>query len=321
MSNLYNLQRSNVMTNLFNCLRRPGRLCAAVGLGLILTATAAQAENRGKNLVEALRRDGHFTTLLAALEAAGLKDTVATGGVFTVFAPTDAAFAALPTGTVQALLADVPRLQKILLYHVLSGRESLWELANQSTASTLQGNPVLVLRDASRVLVNGKNVQYRWLHAGNGIIYPIDGVLLPPAKDISIHSLVDVLALDGRFRTLIAAVQAAGLADTLATGGSFTVFAPTDAAFAALPAGTVDSLLADIPTLKKVLLYHVLGEPETVHKLVRGGSVQTLEGSDVSVSWQHKRVLINDAPLLNPNVKTPNGVLQVIGGVLLSPAL
>lgn len=307
------------MKQLINLFKTPRWLAVAVGLGMILATDSAHASHRHGNLVQRLERDGRFTTLLTALDIAGLKNTVATGGVFTVLAPTDDAFAALPPGTVESLVTNVPALQKVLLYHVLGGREMLHTLVNQSTATTLQGNPILALRDGYKVRINGNRVIYPSLYASNGIIHPLEGVLLPPASDIEINSIVDVLALDGRFTTLIAAVQAAGLADALATGGPFTLFAPTDDAFAALPPGTVESLVTNVPALQNVLLYHALDGSKSAYQLLYKRSAQTLQGETVAISINRSGILINQARVLNPNVKAPNGIIHVIDAVLLPP--
>jgi transforming growth factor-beta-induced protein len=307
------------MKKLFNLLFAPGRLALTIALGLLLTTTAAHATYTTANLVQRLESDGRFKTLLVALEVAGLKDTVATGGVFTILAPTDAAFAALPPGTVESLVTNVPALQNILLYHAIGGKKSLSQLVHDSTTTTLQGNPVLAMTEGFKVRINGQLVDYPSLPASNGVIHPIEGVLIPPAEDIDINSLVDVLALDGRFNTLIAAVTAAGLADDLATGGPFTVFAPTDDAFAALPPGTVESLLGDIPALQNILLYHVLDGSKTAYELLWKRSAETLQGEEVAISLNRSGIFINKSPLISPNVKAPNGIIHVIGAVLLPP--
>ena len=297
----------------------PGRALLALLAAIFLTSTPAQATHGSGNLVERLQRDGRFTTLLTALEIAGLKDTVATGGVFTVFAPTDEAFAALPPGTVESLVTNVPALQNILLYHVLGGRESLLDLLKGSTAETLQGKPLLVVKEGSKVLVNRQRMILPWLPASNGIIYPIKGVLLPPVAPSDINNVADVLLLDGRFNTLLAAVGAAGLGEALTTGGPFTLFAPTDEAFAKLPPGTVESLLANTNALREILLYHVLGAPKRALELLYQRSAETLQGSDVTISLRHGGVFVNDSRVINANVNSPNAVIHVIDAVLLPP--
>jgi uncharacterized surface protein with fasciclin (FAS1) repeats len=308
------------MTNTAKFIGMAGR-ALLVFLAIICTASAplAHATHGTGNLVQRLERDGRFTTLLTALEVAGLKGTVATGGTFTVFAPTDEAFAALPSGTVESLITNVPALQNILLYHVLGGRESIIDLLKENTAETLQGTPLLVVSEGSKVLVNRQQVAFPWLTAANGIIYPIKGVLFPPSAPADINNLADVLALDGRFTTLLTAVGAAGLGDTLTTGGPFTLFAPTDAAFAKLPPGTVESLVANPDALRNILLYHVLGEPKRALELISRRSAQTLQGSDVTISLRHGSVLVNDSRVINANVKAPNAVIHVIDTVLLPP--
>jgi uncharacterized surface protein with fasciclin (FAS1) repeats len=297
-----------------------GRALFALLATLFLAATPAQATHVSGNLVQRLERDGRFTTLLTALEVAGLKGTVATGGTFTVFAPTDEAFAALPPGTVESLVTNVPALQNILLYHVLGGRKSIIDLLRESTAETLQGTPLLVVKEGSKVLVNRQQMTFPWLPAANGVIYPIKGVLLPPSAPADINNLADVLALDGRFNTLLAAVGAAGLGEALTTGGPFTLFAPTDAAFAKLPPGTVESLIANPDALRNILLYHVLGEPKRALELFYNRSAETLQGSDVTFSLRHGGLFVNDSRVINANVSSPNAVIHVIDTVLLPPA-
>lgn len=306
------------MKQLTKLLKTPRWLAIAIGLACMLAADVSQAHAHGVNLIQRLERDGRFNTLLTALDIAGLKSTVATGGVFTVLAPTDDAFAALPPGTVESLVTNVPVLQKVLLYHVLGGREMLHKLVRESTATTLQGNPILTLRDGWNVRINGQRVIHPSLYASNGIIHPLEGVLIPPATDIKINSIVDVLALDGRFTTLIAAVQIAGLADDLATGGPFTLFAPTDDAFAALPPGTVESLVSNVPALQNVLLYHVLGQSISSPHLL-GRSLETLQGENVKASINRNGLFINQAKVLNRDVRAPNGIIHVIDSVLLPP--
>jgi uncharacterized surface protein with fasciclin (FAS1) repeats len=296
-----------------------GRRLGALVTGLLITATAALADYSPGNLVQSLERDGRFTTLLTALEVTGLKSTVATGGEFTLFAPTDTAFAALPPGTVQSLLNDVPALKNILLYHVLGGREALSGLIYKSTAETLQGTPLLVVQEGTKVLVNRQQMMLPWLWAGNGTIYPIKGVLLPPAGPADIRNAADVLALDGRFKTLLAAVNAAGLGEALTTGGPFTLFAPTDAAFAKLPPGTVENLLANPNTLREILLYHVLGKRSRAGELLLQRNAETLQGSAVTVALRDYSVFVNDSRVINANVSSPNAIIHVLDAVLLPP--
>jgi uncharacterized surface protein with fasciclin (FAS1) repeats len=128
--------------------------------------------------------------------------------------------------------------------------------------------------------------------------------------------IVDTAVSAGSFKTLVAAVQAAGLVDTLKGKGPFTVFAPTDEAFAKLPAGTVDALLKDIPKLKKILTYHVVSGKVLAADVVKLKSATTVEGSDVKIDASNG-VKINDATVATPDVAADNGVIHIIDTVLI----
>jgi uncharacterized surface protein with fasciclin (FAS1) repeats len=128
--------------------------------------------------------------------------------------------------------------------------------------------------------------------------------------------IVDTAIKAGSFSTLVAAVQAAGLVDTLKGAGPFTVFAPTDEAFAKLPAGTVEGLLKDIPQLKKILTYHVVSGKVMAADVVKLTSAKTVEGSDVTIDASNG-VKVNTATVTTPDVETDNGVIHIIDSVLL----
>jgi uncharacterized surface protein with fasciclin (FAS1) repeats len=128
--------------------------------------------------------------------------------------------------------------------------------------------------------------------------------------------IVDTAVSAGSFTTLVAAVKAAGLVDTLKGAGPFTVFAPTDEAFAKLPAGTVESLLKDIPKLKKILTYHVVAGKVMAADVVKLKSAKTVEGSEVKIDATNG-VKINDSKVVTPDVAADNGVIHIIDAVLL----
>jgi uncharacterized surface protein with fasciclin (FAS1) repeats len=142
-------------------------------------ASVAMAQQPHTDIVETAVAAGSFTTLATALQAAGLVDTLKGPGPFTVFAPTDEAFAKLPPGTLDALLADPARLQAVLTYHVVPERVSAAEVANLSSATTVQGAPIAI--DTSMgVRVNDAHVIQADVMASNGVIHVVDTVLLPP---------------------------------------------------------------------------------------------------------------------------------------------
>src|SRR4028119_1369315 len=128
--------------------------------------------------------------------------------------------------------------------------------------------------------------------------------------------IVDTAVNAGSFSTLVAAVKAAGLVDTLKGAGPFTVFAPTDEAFAKLPAGTVDALLKDIPQLKKILTYHVVSGKVLAADVVKLKSAKTVEGTEVKIDASNG-VKLNDSTVTTADVAADNGVIHIIDSVLL----
>jgi uncharacterized surface protein with fasciclin (FAS1) repeats len=129
-------------------------------------------------------------------------------------------------------------------------------------------------------------------------------------------NIIDTATNNGSFNTLVAAIQAAGLVDTLNGNGPFTVFAPTDEAFNKLPAGTVDALLQDIPKLKKILTYHVVSGKVLAADVAKLKTAKTVEGSDVKIDASNG-VKINDATVAAADVAADNGVIHVIDTVLI----
>ncbi|MCB0014728.1 MAG: fasciclin domain-containing protein, partial [Anaerolineales bacterium] len=209
----------------------------------------AMADELPGTIVDIAVADGRFETLVAAVTAADLADTLSSEGPFTVFAPTDDAFAALPEGTVEALLEDpAGDLTQILLYHVVEGVVDAAAVTGLESAMTVQGEEITIAVEDGAVILNGTTeVIITDIVASNGIIHVIDSVLLPPSMmaEEMLPSIAEIAVADGNFTTLVAALDAAGLVETLSGEGEFTVFAPTDEAFAALPEGTVEALLED----------------------------------------------------------------------------
>jgi len=280
-----------------------------------------------KDIVDTAVADGRFTTLAAALGAAGLVETLKGEGPFTVFAPTDDAFAALPAGTVEDLLKpeNKQKLTDILLYHVVSGKVMAADVVKLTSATTVLGKDVAVKVDMGNVYINDSKVIITDIETSNGVIHVIDAVLLPPADDATMmekKTIVDIAVADGRFKTLVAAVTAADLVETLSGEGPFTVFAPTDDAFAALPAGTLDSLLLpeNKQKLTDILLYHVVSGKVMAADVVTLTSAPTVLGKDVTITVKDGKVFLNDTvQVIITDIEASNGVIHVIDGVLLPP--
>jgi transforming growth factor-beta-induced protein len=265
-----------------------------------------------RDIVDIAVEDGRFKTLVAAVQAAGLVDALKGEGPLTVFAPTDDAFAALPEGTVEGLLEDLPALSNILLYHVLEGKYMAADVLGMSQAMTLQGQNVAFSADMGNVMIDNAEIILTDIEASNGVIHVIDAVILPETRDI-----VDIAFEDGRFQTLVAAVQAAGLVDALKGEGPFTVFAPTDDAFAALPEGTVEALLNDIPTLTNILLYHVAEGKFMAEDVLGLSEAETLLGENLGISVEDGKVMVGDSQIIITDIEASNGVIHVIDTVLI----
>jgi len=139
----------------------------------------------------------------------------------------------------------------------------------------------------------------------------------PASNDVAASTIVDIAVEDGRFGTLVAALQAADLVGTLAGEGPFTVFAPTDDAFAALPDGVVAGLLEDVPALTDVLTYHVVSGSVLAEQVVGLTSATTLQGEDVTVAVSDGSVMIDGANVIITDIIGSNGVIHVIDAVIL----
>ena len=255
---------------------------------MILFSSMAFAQN---TVVDVIVNSPDHNTLETAVIAAGLDDDLGTAGPFTVFAPTDAAFSALPEGVLTSLLADpTGALADILLYHVVGASALSTDLSDGQMITTLNGDSVMVRIIDGNVFIDSAQVITADIIADNGVVHVIDAVIVPYS------TVVDVIVGSPDHTTLEAAVIAAELADDLSGEGPFTVFAPTDAAFNALPEGTVASLLQD-PTgdLADILLYHVVGAKALSTDLSDGQMITTLNGDSVMVRIDHGNVFIDSA--------------------------
>lgn len=271
------------------------------------------------DIVNTAASAGNFDTLVSLLVATGLDDALEADGSFTVFAPTDEAFAKLRAETIAQLRKPENReqLSAILKYHVVGQELSVPKRRPShpiTSIATLQGSKINFEREGSEVTVNGANIVQRNIHCSNGLIHVIDAVLLPTEDD----SIVAVAAKAKQFKTLLAAAQAAGLADTLAKDGPFTVFAPTDDAFEAIEAEVQELLKPENKEqLAAVLKLHVVEGRVSAAEAVKAGNAETLEGSRLSVSITDGRLMINSANVLKNDISAGNGVIHVIDRVLL----
>ena len=261
------------------------------------------------------------TLLEAAVIAAGLAEALSAEGPFTVFAPTDAAITALVEAleiTAEDLLA-LPDLGEILQYHVVAGAAMSGDLTDGQEIETLLGENVTVTINADGVFINDAQVTAADIEAGNGVVHVIDAVLLPSAPET--NTVVDVIVNSEDHTLLEAAVIEAGLVEVLSAEGPFTVFAPTDSAITVLVAAleiTAEDLLA-LPNLSEILKYHVVAGAAMSGDLTDGQEIETLLGSNVTVTINAEGVFINDAQVTVADIEADNGVVHVIDAVLLPP--
>ena len=285
------------------------------------------------NIVDTAVAAGDFDTLVTALQAAGLDATLADETqTYTVFAPTDAAFAMIDPDTLDLLLADTDVLSSVLLQHVVSGEVSAVTAytLNGLSATTASGAdiPVAINSELDTLTFGGATVTNTDIYTTNGVIHVIDMVVVadvelpsPPA------SIVDVAVANGSFNTLVAALQATGL-DTVLDDpdATFTVFAPTDAAFGLLGQGTVDALLSDTDTLTDILLYHVIQGSAVLQDGAltvaqsEANKVEMANGAEAALSLANNTLFVNKSAVSLADVMADNGVIHVVDQVISVPA-
>jgi uncharacterized surface protein with fasciclin (FAS1) repeats len=268
------------------------------------------------DLIDTAVAAGNFKTLAAALAAADLVSALKGDGPFTVFAPTDEAFAKLPKGTVENLLKPENKkmLQAVLLYHVVPSNLGASTVVKSTGVTTLNGQRIEINTSSKGVMVDGAKVTATDIKASNGTIHVIDSVILPESKNI-----VQVAASAGSFNTLLAAAKAAGLAELLGSEGPFTVLAPTDEAFEKLGPDTIASLLKpeNREKLAAILKFHVIPGRIFARDAITAGHAATAAGGTLVFDIRDARAVVNGVSIIATDVDASNGVIHVIDTVLL----
>ena len=293
-----------------------------IPLTVATLATLLPAQSNSKTIVETAVGAGQFHTLVAAVKAAGLVETLSGKGPFTVFAPTDKAFAKLGDEAIANLLKpeNKAKLTSILTYHVAAGKMPAGKVVKTKAIATVQGQSLTVKVGEDGVMIDGAQIVKTDIHCSNGVIHVIDAVVLP--KELP-ATIVDAAAAAGKFKTLIAAAKAAGLAEALMGEGPFTVFAPTDAAFAKLGDATIASLLEpeNKAKLANILKLHVVpGKVMADQALKLAGrkqAAQSLLGEMLELRIVDKALRVGTATVIQADIETGNGVIHVIDSVLL----
>ncbi len=274
------------------------------------------------SVVEVITGSDNHTTLAAAVSAAGLVQTLQGTGPFTVFAPTDAAFAALPAGTVATLLEDPEgALTDILLYHVVGSKVMSASLSNDMKAPTLYGEDLTITITGGNVFINDARVTVADIETKNGVVHVIDAVLIPEEEEAG--TIVEIASSENDFMTLVAALGLfSDLVAALDGEGDFTVFAPTNEAFAALLDAIGQTDLENIPesVVRDILEYHVITTAVFSGDLT-SGDVTTIGGESISVDISDGVLLNGNVNVTSADIEASNGVIHVIDGVLVPPSI
>ncbi|XP_069138920.1 transforming growth factor-beta-induced protein ig-h3-like [Argopecten irradians] len=279
----------------------------------VLCFTLALHAVLGGNLVEVLQSNGQ-STLVSLVQKAGLADAL-TQGTFTIFAPTNAAFAKLPADLLASLGSDVNALANVLKYHVVQGSVRKQDASNEAQLDTLAGKKIRlnIYSHNNEVTVEGSRITDFDLQATNGYVHVIDTVMLPPEG-----SIVDIVAGASELSTLLSQVQSANLASAL-TGDALTVFAPTNEAFSRLGSTVLNNLAKDPQLLKEILEYHVVPHTEYSAGLYNREYVRTLDTRHdvIRIGVSGSTVYVNNGKVLKADIAATNGVVHIIDHVLV----
>ncbi len=308
---------ANIYTHVFNTEGTYNYDCS-VGNHALQGMVGTIIVNSGLgSVVDIIVNSPTHTILENAVIAAELNGTLSGDGPFTVFAPSDEAFDGLPAGALDLILSNTEQLTNLLLNHVHSGNVLSTDLSDGMNVPTLNETELTVSIDGMTVMIDLATVIQADLIASNGVVHVIDKVLLPDfgQEDTTVYSIIKASPIH---TTLESAIDAAELGETLSGDGPFTVFAPTDDAFNALPAGALDDLLADIPLLTEILKHHVHSGNVLSTDLSDGMEVPTLNNDVLLVSIDAGSVMIDMSSVIQPDIVANNGVVHVINAVLVS---
>lgn len=280
------------------------------GIDQVLLPSEIRKALGATNIVDVAEEAGGFETLLAALESTELKTTLQFLEPFTVFAPNDAAFAELPEGTLENLSAE--ELTQILTYHVLDSQVMAGDLQPQQDPATLQGESLYIEAENGAVTINNSaTVTSADIEATNGVIHVVDAVLLPDA----FGTVVDNAIKRFDFTTLVDTVVDAELAEALQGDGPFTVFAPTNDAFADLPDGLLESLTPD--QIQEILLYHVVEGNIASGDLDGAQAAASMSGENLYITADNGVTVNGSSSVVAADIGSSNGIIHAIDEVLI----
>jgi len=313
-----------------NYLKKITMLMLFIGLPLLTLSCSDDDDDMGtgdKNIVEIAQQTPELSTLVDALVAANLTGALSGDGPFTVFAPTNAAFAKLDADVLNNIIANPALLTSLLQYHVVSGDVKSTDLSNGPVQTLLSGQTVDVDISSGVTLNGSSKVTTADIDASNGVIHIIDEVLFP--EDFYAMTLAQIVAGSPDHTILLSALAKPELSDLLAAAsdptGDLTVFAPTNAAFEGVLAALGKTSIDEIPVglLKEIVTYHILGGAVTSDQLANGDVATLLPGIPGGPDFETIAVDITDGVKINSanvtaaDLKAVNGVAHVVDAVLL----
>jgi uncharacterized surface protein with fasciclin (FAS1) repeats len=314
------------------------------------TGTDLLSDTAGQTIDQIIQSVGDFSVLATALNGAGMMTALSDPGPFTLFAPTDEAFAVLPPAIRDSLLTDQALLTSLLQYHLVADLADAARLAELGGAQSVSSQPLTItVTTTGELLVNDATIVRGDVPAANGVIHVINRILTPPglpliippaptatiglAADAAVEqTLADLAAADTSGQTVLeilrsteglgvaaAAIDSAGLTEALEQAGPFTLFVPTDAAFNAVP--TLADLLNDTAAAAGVLQYHLVLDTVTSADLARLPVLLAANGQQITVTvGADGAVSLNNALVTQADIEAANGVIHIIGAVLTPPA-
>jgi transforming growth factor-beta-induced protein len=314
----------------------------AAGASISAAAPVQTTATGQKNIVQTAVAAGKYKTLVSLVKKAGLAGTLSAPGNLTVFAPTDQALANLKRrdpALYNKVATDKQLLRSVLTYHVVGKRipaaAALAAARKGQKVKTVQGESIGLSYKGGKIVLNGAaRVVIADVKASNGVVHAINAVIVPPSLSqptapAPTQSIVQIAAGNPEFSTLVSLVQKAGLVEAISATGPFTVFAPTNEAFAKLakaaPA-TYVAVLADPSLLAKVLTYHVVaGDVRSAPAIAvarQNGTVKALAGESISLSLKDGKLTLNgSATVVTADILATNGVIHVIDTVIVPPSL
>lgn len=290
------------------------------------TQTEEAEGEESQTLLAVIQANSQLNDFETLIEAAGLADNLETDGPFTVFAPTNAAMASFEMLSTNSEAT----VTEILLYHLINGQYTSQDLIAHSTLPTLLGEHVAITVRGGEIILNNMDnpvtITTTDVETENGVIHMVDTVLVPPVNSLittqrgsRTQTLDEVLAADGRFTTFLSLMETADLEAELANlAHSYTVFAPTDEAFAKLSEEQLDQLLTDREMLNTILSYHLVGDRLSINQIATDDYIPTVEGRPLIVSTdENLQVFLNGQPFADFNILAANGVIHAVDTVLM----